>query len=870
MITPYATNNSRENTVATTPPVTLSPPSFVMSTDGQSSDYGAEDSGEHGTFFFVILFCFLWSWSLCLAKNDMYPVRFTTDTPCFKARYSQGAEMRATRGFSEKWTNFVNSLRRPIMMVLHIITDHAAANPKIYVTTTILLSLLLVGAGLFTNFRVESDEDILYTPFGSRPLQHQAWIDDESGFPSTPRDMLLLVHQNGENVLHKEGARRAMIALNTCFKTPGYDEFCAQSEAGTCELVSFAKFWNNSLATFDAQIQTDRDAISIMSSTTFPDGSPVDWQNMYGRAVRDDDGMLVEAFAYFMHILVPDVDDAEAFEQRALDTLQALRDEWMNEEGNEVQLDLFVERSFSDEFSRAIVADIPLVPMVFFIMSAFTCFVFLRRDWVYSRSLLGFGAVVSVLLSIMTGYGFLFIIGVPFTSMTQILPFVMFGIGLDDAFIISNAYARQDKRKSPQERIHLTMDEVGLSVLLTTMTSVVAFGLGCMSTIPTVYWLCLYAFPTIFIDFLYQITFFVALIIIDERRVQDKRRDCLVCFAVGSRVGRDETQEEVRESFFDRLMAAFAIRVLGRWWVKIIVILAFTGLLVGCGFSASRLTQEFKFTDVLPDDSYVATFWEAYRDLAAQSGVRMQVYFRDVDQSDAAIQDQMEAYVNDLINDVPQVQDQEVFFWLRDFKSFVNRTSSVRNLPFNLQVTRFLEEDVYESLYGDHIVRDEQGNILSSRTIVQMQDIDQDDVTQTIDALAAQRAVSEKQPINQGRDDWAFFTFDTDYFIWEFYTAAPRELTLTVITGVSAVTAIALFCIPHWTAALFVGPMIVILYVDLLGVLQLAGIHVNVVSYVALGEFRFVCVCETVVAIPVGVVLTRAIQSCRLGYWLTF
>jgi hypothetical protein len=112
--------------------------------------------------------------------------------------------------------------------------------------------------------------------------------------------------------------------------------------------------------------------------------------------------------------------------------------------------------------------------------------------------------------------------------MTQILPFIMFGIGLDDAFIIAGAFDRTDPRKDCVDRIYQTFEDVGVSVTLTSITSATAFGLGCISSIPAVYWLCLYAFPTILIDFIYQVTFFVALIAIDERRVRDNRRDC--CF----------------------------------------------------------------------------------------------------------------------------------------------------------------------------------------------------------------------------------------------------------------------------------------------------------------------------------------------------
>jgi predicted RND superfamily exporter protein len=107
-------------------------------------------------------------------------------------------------------------------------------------------------------------------------------------------------------------------------------------------------------------------------------------------------------------------------------------------------------------------------------------------------------------------------------------------------------------------------------------------------------------------------------------------------------------------------------------------------------------------------------------------------------------------------------------------------------------------------------------------------------VNQQIDALEDQRKVTKTQPTNQGRKDWNFFTFDGIYDIWEFYAVSVEELILTTVIGVAAVTGAAFLFIPHLTAALFVLPLISILYVDLLGVLQWSGAHVNPVSYIAM------------------------------------
>jgi predicted RND superfamily exporter protein len=424
--------------------------------------------------------------------------------------------------------------------------------------------------------------------------------------------------------------------------------------------------------------------------------------------------------------------------------------------------------------------------------------------------------------------------------MTQILPFVIFGVGLDDAFIISGSYDRTDPKKEPEDRIHDTIEDIGVSITLTTITSALAFGLGALSTVPTVYWLCYYAFPTILFVYIYQVTFFVACIVLDERRVQQKRRDCCTCITVVD-AGEEEEERERQEGpsgrsgehLTERFMGWYAERLLHPW-VKLAVVAAFTALFCACAHSASQLTQQFRLTDVIPTDSYLVGFFDALDDYSAQSSTAPFVYFRNVDQASESVQEQMEKYINDLVT-IDAITDQPVLFWLRDFKVFLNESEdSLAQLDFNGQVDAFLSNSVYGELHREDIVRDKAGTITASRCVIEMDNVDIEDVNLLIDALLDQRRVSKAQAINEGRKDWNFFTYHERYNIWEFYSVSAEELMMTTIVGVVAVTGVAFIFIPHLTAALFVLPLICILYVDLLGVLQWAGIHINAVSYIAL------------------------------------
>jgi predicted RND superfamily exporter protein len=348
----------------------------------------------------------------------------------------------------------------------------------------------------------------------------------------------------------------------------------------------------------------------------------------------------------------------------------------------------------------------------------------------------------------------------------------MFGIGLDDTFIISSCYERTDRSKPTTQRIHDAIEDCGFSITLTTITSTAAFGLGCISTIPAIFWLCLYAFPTVAIIYIYQLTFFVACVTLDDRRIHAKRRDCCVWVYTVQESGEEGTdreragravvpvedaanasaEEEERTS--EHIMGRYAEFLL-QPWVKVTVLAGFAALAIACGFSVSNLTQEFDVKDMLPSDSYVTDFMEVTEDYTEMSGIAPGVYFRFVDQSDEQIQMQMDQYIRDLV-EIDAIVEPPYFFWLNDFRSFVN-VSSVTDLSFNEQLDLFLSNPVFHDLHADNIVRDKSGSIITSRCFIDMNNIEWDDVKAQIDALEDQRGVTKAQEINRGRDEWAFF-----------------------------------------------------------------------------------------------------------------
>lgn len=744
--------------------------------------------------------------------------------------------------FSQRWTTFIKAITFPILEGIQKLTRASALNPKITISTVVLTSVLLMVIGIFTGFELVTDEGLLWTPTGSYPRVHDKWINEKSGFPIEARDMVFVFHAGGaDDILTKENGMKIFQVIDAITTLPDYDAVCARDASGTCPKSGVTKFWNYSSTIFESSVSSDQEYIEQISVLSYPDdGTPVSVDDIFGNAQRDPStGLLTSAQSYILTISFPedangDTVSSEEFETKALDVVFDFQEKWKNEE---FKVETFAERSFGDEFERAIVSDIPLVPIVFVLMGIFTCVIFFKRDKVQSRSLLGFMSVVSIFLSIMAGYGLMFVSGIPFTSMTQILPFVFFGVGLDDAFIISGSYFRLDPSMDVVDRIAKTMDEIGLSIFITTLTSAIAFGLGCTSNIPAVYWLCLYATPTVILILLFQMTFFVACLVLDERRVAANHRDALRCISCGKQESVPmPTELEKKDSSMDQFMF-WLVQKLMLPWVKVIVILAFVGLAAACVVSTTNLQQEFVFTEVVPSDSYITPFFNSFQDYSVRSSVAPFVYFRDVDQSDVEIQKQMDTFVTDLVG-IDAILAEPEFCWVRDFRRYVaassNTTNDITTKSFNEQINTFLSDPLYYELYHEHVVLNENGAVVASRCQIYMDNVDIYNVKNQVKALKDQERVSTSQPINQGAEELKFFTYGSDYDIWEFFYRSSKEIRGTTISSVAAVTFATVMIVPHWSAIFFAFPLICILYIDFLGVLQWAGVKVNPVSYVTL------------------------------------
>ena len=202
--------------------------------------------------------------------------------------------MAEKASFSRRWTKCLKSFSDPLLRPFLALSHHAATHPKTYVASISVLSVALMAIGLFTNFTQETSDDI-WTPKGSRPIEHGKWLDDESGFPVESRSAVLIVHRDGKNLfgdddslsLARESVERVFESLEHFRQTPRYDELCQFSEythpstnQTTCQIVGVSTFFNDSAEVFEADTSSDSEILATLSAEYYPSGGLVDRNQM--------------------------------------------------------------------------------------------------------------------------------------------------------------------------------------------------------------------------------------------------------------------------------------------------------------------------------------------------------------------------------------------------------------------------------------------------------------------------------------------------------------------------------------------------------------------------------------------------------------
>jgi hypothetical protein len=297
-----------------------------------------------------------------------------------------------------------------------------------------------------------------------------------------------------------------------------------------------------------------------------------------------------------------------------VDQAQRALDQWRVQFTEQVPNGDFEDHSRSNAFSSDSFdiilsefsdASLPLVVGGYAILIIYAFFALRRpstkcdKILVMSKSMVGGVGVLVVALGVGGGLGLACYVGIPLNATsTQVLPFLLLGLGVDDMFVIAHNIDEDFDVEIPV-LIGQLMAVVGPSITLTSGTNAIAFAIGTLTPLPVVIDFASQAAISICVLYCMNLFVFPALLALNEHRMRAKRVDCLPCltrddFERGERSGKEGFLKDV---ILNRFYIPFLKSILG----KVVVFLVF-GVIFAIGMygALEKVVLGLSIADVAP------------------------------------------------------------------------------------------------------------------------------------------------------------------------------------------------------------------------------------------------------------------------------
>jgi PAS domain S-box-containing protein len=690
---------------------------------------------------------------------------------------------------------------------------------------TIAIALVVAGAAGsgFGRLTSESRADRLWVPQGTEAFEDREFI--EATFAAGARiDVVTLVSTG--NILSVDGITTAFEYYDTVAELEGeYDganytwgDLCVR-RGPTCQQSSFlSQFQYNSSYFESLNFGSDDDLYDWLQVRN------ISREVMEGQlgALEGDEatGRWTAAsamqFVYFLENRAdPDTNEDPANEAWELEVLEYANA--FDEDG--VTAYPFMQRAFSDEFGSEIQGDIALIGvsyMLIFFYATVQVGRCSRRD---CGATLGFNVIICVGLAAALGYGLCGYIGVPMSPIVQLLPFLLISLGVDDLFVIYSAVTNEPMSMVLEERIARAMEHAGLSIFITTFTDCIAFGLGLTSALPAVAAFSAFSSLSLFGVFLFQCTFMLAVVVLNERRRAANRMDVFCCFSAGPRPEHEE--KEVHEPLSRRFFRDYYTPWLLSPRVRPAVGFLLVVMLSIFGWQATKVEEDSSTRSFIPSDSYLQDVFDVTDTYFPASSVPVTVVTKELDYYEQ--RDDLLSMQDDL-KGTPYLQDPTVE---GQFTSWITGYASIfpQDVPENVWRANL---DVYLAGPGARYASDvviEEGEIVASRFAGKFGVLASSD--DEVAAMDAVRDACDELPYDA-------FAFAFVFIEWEGYKIIELELFRSLAISLVAIYALLLLLFANVSLATIALVCVLASVGTLLGLMPALGLPIDSVSYIQL------------------------------------
>nr|SVE86951.1 EOG090X0BEK [Daphnia similis] len=275
-------------------------------------------------------------------------------------------------------------------------------------------------------------------------------------------------------------------------------------------------------------------------------------------------------------------------------------------------------------------------------------------------------------MAIVVSYGLCSAFGVFYGPVHSILPFLLLGIGIDDMFVIVQCWTnlnKEEMKRSLPVRIGITMKHAGVSITITSVTDFAAFAVGATTVLPSLRSFCIYSAVGILATYIFQASFFVAWLTLDQKRIEGHRDGIIPCFVHQNWKPSSLSRIEPLQLFFSRVLAKYLFK-----WPAKVFILVLAAFLLGINTWGSVLMrQEFNPLWFIPTSTYLSQYFSVIESHYPDNGQMASIYIQTTNLSSNL--DRLDALLDTVRNEtkiVSQVDD-----WFGGFKEFTAKRHAV-------------------------------------------------------------------------------------------------------------------------------------------------------------------------------------------------
>lgn len=558
-------------------------------------------------------------------------------------------------------------------ILFHRIGGVCARFPAITIASSIVVVVLLSLGWL--RFSVETDPVRLWVSPSSAAYQEKEYFDTNFG-PFYRAEQAFVVNSTADGdgrVLNYdtlswwfdvESRVRRMISLE---RELILDDVCFKPTGDACVIQSLTGYFGGSVSNLDPDTWEDRlkhCAESPGDVSCLPDFSqPLKPEMLLGG--YEESGNVLDAQAIVATWVVNNHAQGTESEANAIDWEDSFKRifDVVQEEAKErgLRVSFNTEISVEQELNKSTNTDAKIIVISYIIMFIYASFALgsVTVTWrsllmnpanslVQSKFTLGIVGILIVLMSVSASVGLFSAAGVKVTLIiAEVIPFLVLAVGVDNIFLIVHEFERiniSHPDEEIDERIARAAGRIGPSIFLSAITETFAFALGAFVGMPAVKNFAVYAAGAVFINALLQITMFISVLALNQRRVESLRADCIPCLTVrkahsglaDDQLFDDQDGEGILQRFIRKI---YAPHILGRR-IKVLIVILFLGILTAGLALIPEVALGLDQRIALPSDSYLIQYFD---DLDAYFGSGPPVYFvtRDVNVTERSHQQQL-------------------------------------------------------------------------------------------------------------------------------------------------------------------------------------------------------------------------------------